>query len=1011
MGSSLALRAQVSIGGLPPSFMEDRALPEKQCVAVDFDVESLKSANAALGSASNQPPYIAKAIPVSYAMYHSGTWTTLNDGRTVWQLRIEAKDALALLLAYNDFYIPEGGELYIYSADKTHVLGAYTEQTNPRGGAFSTEMVAGDDIILEYVSALTKDEILQATEGADVPAITIDALGYVFDQVVVKRFPKEVSVNTEVGESSACMININCSEGDDWQTEKKGVCQMTMYLTNGSSGTGWYVCSGTLINNTSQDLTPYILSAFHCYDGASTEDLTRWQFTFGYEAPGCVDENPEETHTIVGCYLRVAVPISNGSDGLLLELAEDVPASWDVYYNGWDRRNEVLEGGGVGIHHPAGDIKKISTFKTYDSATWPGEDSGATAGHWLFAFTETANGHSVTEGGSSGSSLFASNKLIIGTLTGGNSSCTNLSGSNYYGKLWYHWDQYGSDATTQMKTWLDPLDLGVETLSGTALNPSSPRITYTKSEIDLGRNLRMNAAGLPDSLTVKGYNLTDRIKASVPAPFELSTDRTNWSDTASLAAEGGALFVHYVSNSIGNFTDKISLSNDSINTAYIQVSGSSCPNMSFVNEELLNAEMTEFYSDTFFVANSSTDAVYFELTNGNLPEGLNLDFETGVLSGTAEEFGSFAFTVMATDENGCFTSDDYELYVICTYITEFPYTQDFENGFPECWDQSYGLGSENWTVAQGLASGSSSPQEAYAGDYNFSFSSESYDGNTTTLITPLLNLAKLENPVMHFAHAQPKWDFDQDMLEVLYRTSALEEWHTLLSYDSNIANWQLETVALPEPSGTYFIGFKATSNFGHGVLLDDLKIWSPGLQVTPKALDANSFQLDGDREVATLEYTGTDLEDSIVVRSTAPVYLSLDKVKWVQQVKLPASGASVSVWHDATQAVDSLSHIVAQSTATTCKVAVDAQALGVDGSLNAQQVFMNNPFSDILQLSWKSEFKYLQLVDVSGKVVYLEALSAGQKHSSVDGNDWSPGLYILTLRGEQSTQKYTVIKK
>ena len=51
-------------------------------------------------------------------------------------------------------------------------------------------------------------------------------------------------------------------------------------------------------------------------------------------------------------------------------------------------------------------------------------------------FEQTANGHAVTEGGSSGSPLFNQNKQIVGTLSGGSSSCEKPNGANTYGKLY-----------------------------------------------------------------------------------------------------------------------------------------------------------------------------------------------------------------------------------------------------------------------------------------------------------------------------------------------------------------------------------------------------------------------------------------------------------------------------------------------------------------------------------------------------------------------------------------------
>ena len=92
-----------------------------------------------------------------------------------------------------------------------------------------------------------------------------------------------------------------------------------------------------------------------------------------------------------------------------------------------------------------------------ESITWRNSDvgkTGATNAHWSATFDATLNGHGVTEGGSSGSPLFNSKGLIIGTLSGGSSSCELPEGLNLYGKLYYHWNKYGDNDTARMDVWL-----------------------------------------------------------------------------------------------------------------------------------------------------------------------------------------------------------------------------------------------------------------------------------------------------------------------------------------------------------------------------------------------------------------------------------------------------------------------------------------------------------------------------------------------------------------------------
>jgi hypothetical protein len=81
-------------------------------------------------------------------------------------------------------------------------------------------------------------------------------------------------------------------------------------------------------------------------------------------------------------------------------------------------------------------------------------------------WAETANGYGVTEGGSSGSPIYNSNGQLIGQLTGGDASCANLTGPDYYGKIAYSWDANSAADSTMLKPWLDPDNTGILEIGG-----------------------------------------------------------------------------------------------------------------------------------------------------------------------------------------------------------------------------------------------------------------------------------------------------------------------------------------------------------------------------------------------------------------------------------------------------------------------------------------------------------------------------------------------------------------
>ena len=103
-------------------------------------------------------------------------------------------------------------------------------------------------------------------------------------------------------------------------------------------------------------------------------------------------------------------PSSNqvaGSDFTLIELNTAIPSTYNAYFAGWDRSSSSASSG-VGIHHPNGSAKKISTFNSnLASSSYNG---GAFNAHWEVYWDATTNGHGVTEGGSSGSPIFNQDK-------------------------------------------------------------------------------------------------------------------------------------------------------------------------------------------------------------------------------------------------------------------------------------------------------------------------------------------------------------------------------------------------------------------------------------------------------------------------------------------------------------------------------------------------------------------------------------------------------------------------
>jgi hypothetical protein len=177
-------------------------------------------------------------------------------------------------------------------------------------------------------------------------------------------------------------------------------------------------------------------------------------------------------------------------------LNNNVPSTYQPYYNGWDKSGTAATSGS-GIHHPEGIIKKFSVFSTtlINNAT-----------HWRVTWANQPGfGHSVTAQGSSGSPLFNQNKLIVGTLTGGWSFCSAPTDADVYGKFSYHWQSNGTTNDKQLKPWLDAINANPNTKTGVNFNACSPTSVDEISGPNLNILISPNPASDFISLEFENY--------------------------------------------------------------------------------------------------------------------------------------------------------------------------------------------------------------------------------------------------------------------------------------------------------------------------------------------------------------------------------------------------------------------------------------------------------------------------------------------------------------------------
>lgn len=579
---STILQAQVSNEGRPKSWKFDKEPGQKPITMPSFDLKVLEEEDADDEKKGDKPWRFGKEFLVDYDLDNSGEWTTLPDGSRIWRIRFVSKGAKTLNFLFEDFYLPEGATIYLYSNDKEDLLGAYTHEENNEDRILGSWLVNGEDVWIEYY---------EPSEQLGNGTLKIGKVVHGYRTVT------DFSLDKNLNASGNCNYDVDCPIDSTLEAlknhNKKGV---VLLMTNNSG-----FCTGSLINNTTNNGVPYILTANHCYSNPSN-----WSFRFNWISPNPVcgttasSTNGPINQVMSGATLRAR---RANSDFCLVEINNSIPSSWDVVWNGWNR-STVAATRTFGIHHPSGDIMKVCV----DNQSPVANNSDGNV--WYIQNWELG----VTEGGSSGSPLFDQNGRVIGQLWAGEAACIGTSyngGYDIYGRFDTSWNA-GGTASTQLSNWLDPNNSGA-----TILDPYPALQTYdldASLTIDNVDNELCEATITP---TLVLYNAGIQVITSVAITYQLtgqSLQTYNWTGALAQGTQENISLGSIGVTSGGSFTANITQVNNTTdqNTNNNSASHSFTLVPSYETSQILFTLQTDNYADetAWQLTNSSGTVLY-----------------------------------------------------------------------------------------------------------------------------------------------------------------------------------------------------------------------------------------------------------------------------------------------------------------------------------------------------------------------------------------------------------------
>lgn len=468
-----------------------------------------------------------------------GAWQPLADGGFLWSVSIHAPGAVAQRICFDELETPPGSRVIVYNADApVEAYGPYEAGSN----LWSASCFAEEVFVECYVP--------ESASRADV-RLTISKIAHVY-----------ASPGSTPWQKSAGACNIDATCHPTWATVASGIGRMQFV-----SGGGTYVCTGTLVVDSDPGTqVPYFLTAHHCISLQS--EANTLEVYWLYQTSSCNGVPPSLStvpRTTGGADYLAGRPFNTGNDFALLRLKNAPPSG--LTYVGWTTALPSQGTAITGIHHPAGDYRRISFGSTTSLSS---------------SYHEVVWHTGVTEGGSSGSPLLLSSTgQIVGQLYGGFSSCATPTEPDYYGRF---------DVTFPIvESWLgspgEPLTAPVITTNG----GNGPGVSFLTNQTSV--TLQGTCSSVTNQIRVNGST----------TGVTYAAGQTSWSYTG-LLLEGPNLFSVVAVDAANNTSDPdtITVTRDTVRP---QVTGAYARTAYHVrvtfNESMADSGLTTFGNYSF----------------------------------------------------------------------------------------------------------------------------------------------------------------------------------------------------------------------------------------------------------------------------------------------------------------------------------------------------------------------------------------------------------------------------
>ena len=100
----------------------------------------------------------AAPIDCNFSMEKNGEWSESENDLLTWTFSVQSKGAFGISFLLENFYLPEGAKLYIFSPDKKQKIKAFSSKDNGNNNVVLTDILRSETAVFYFIQPKANKE-------------------------------------------------------------------------------------------------------------------------------------------------------------------------------------------------------------------------------------------------------------------------------------------------------------------------------------------------------------------------------------------------------------------------------------------------------------------------------------------------------------------------------------------------------------------------------------------------------------------------------------------------------------------------------------------------------------------------------------------------------------------------------------------------------------------------------------------------------------------------------------